>query len=63
MTRLDSYYLVDIKTKLINIIEEKAKSKTQRKYIQKHITITDLPEALCGILTGYREWKAAALKW
>ena len=27
-----------------------------REYIQKHITITDLPEAFCGILTGYREW-------
>ena len=27
MTMLDSYYLVNIKTKLINIIEEKAKSK------------------------------------
>ena len=34
-----------------------------RKHIQKHITITDLPEALCDILTGYREWKAEALKW
>ena len=28
MTRLDFYYLVNIKTKLINIIKEKAKSKT-----------------------------------
>ena len=28
MTRLDSYHLVNIKTKLINIIEEKAKPKT-----------------------------------
>ena len=27
MTRLDSYYLVNINTKLNNIIEEKAKSK------------------------------------
>ena len=34
-----------------------------RKHIQKHITITDLPEASCDILTGYREWKAEALKW
>ena len=27
VTRLDSYYLVNIKTKLINITEEKAKTK------------------------------------
>ena len=28
MTRLDSYYFVDMKTKLINMREEKAKEKT-----------------------------------
>ena len=28
MKRLDSYYFVDIETKLINITEEKAKKKT-----------------------------------
>ena len=28
MKRLESYYLVDIKTKLINTTEEKAKKKT-----------------------------------
>ena len=33
-----------------------------QKQIHRHITITDLPKDLCGVLTGYRKCKAAALK-
>ena len=33
-----------------------------QKHIHTHITMTDVPKALSGILTGYRKCKAAALK-
>ena len=33
-----------------------------QKHIDRHITITHLPKALCGVLTEYRKCKAAALK-